>query len=140
MIVTVRTGYVPVRGVCYPIDITNNGAQVITVDITTTINTLVSSASISVAPAATGTVYAVTDTAFDDVSFDDHASPVNLHVTTIEPSGVEYGSPSSIQVFELPGGAPGEVIPTLENIALLMRIGRYFRAPGELKVWRPDAL
>ena len=134
-----RAGYTIYQNIAYPVDITNTGTSTTTVAITGN-SSVFTSSSVTVSAGSTATIYVATHSLNETLVLTDNNTTVNLTVVTQEHlSTIEYGDPSYISVFELPGGI-GEVIPTLENIHLLMRQGHYCKAVGEMKIWRPDTL
>jgi len=134
-----RVGYTIYTNIAYPVDITNTGISNTTVTITGT-NSVFTTNSITISAGATETIYVSTHVENETLVLEDNDTNINIVITTQASSGaVEYGDPSYIAVFELPGGS-GEVIPTLENIHLLMKQGHYFIEDGQIKIWQEDTL
>lgn len=137
--VNVRSGYTPISGICYPIDIQNTGSADANIVISAT-NTTLTNNTINIPVGNTATVYAATFATADMISFTYNGGTEYLNITTLEQQSIQYGDPSAISVFMLPGGTTMDILPKLENIHLLMRAGKYFKAPGQVKIWREDAL
>jgi len=133
--IKIRDGYVAVLGLAYPLEITNDGLPIENVTLVAA-NTLFTSSSLQIEGNTTVTVYACTSVVSDVITMtgsDTVSLTVNMQVVS---EVNEFGDESYISIFELPG--EDNIIPTLENIHLLMRQGHYFKAPGEIKIWRPD--
>ena len=134
-----RMGYTIYKDIVYPVDITNTGVTATTIAIVGN-NSVFTSNSVAINAGNTATIYVSTYAVNETLVLTDNDVVVELVVTTQgSESAIEYGSPSYISVFELPGGQ-NETIPTLENLYLLMRQGHYFKDSGEIKIWRTDAL
>lgn len=133
--IKISEGYVPILGLAYPLEITNDGLPSENIALSAA-NTLFTSNNLQIGGGETVTVYACTSVASDVITATG-SNTVDLVVTMQVASEVnEFGSESYISIFELPG--EDNIIPTLDNIHLLMRQGHYFKAPGEVKIWRPD--
>lgn len=134
----IRDGYVPIVGIAVPVEIENVG---ITTEVVTISGAgfVFSATTVTLAPAEMKTIYVATTVGNNTLTVAGANTETILFAATSNPYSEVFGDASYIAIFELPGGA-GEVIPTLDNINLLMRQGNYFRAAGDLKIWRPDVL
>lgn len=136
---SVRSGYVPYLNIAYPIDVTNTGAATTTVAVSGN-NSIFTNTSLRIDVGETKTVYVASSVNDVTITLIDNDTTINLDVTLIEhQSATQYSNPSYISVFQLPGGG-NAIIPTLDNIDLLMRQGHYFIEDGQIKIWRPNTL
>lgn len=132
----ISDGHVVAQEMAYPLEITNLGIAKAIVMLSG-INTIFSQNSIHIMPNETVVVYAATHATSDIITVSDGTGSVEIEVMPQTNNEIEFGTESYISIFQLPG-EENNVIPTLENIDLLMRHGRYFKSPGELKIWRVD--
>lgn len=99
----VTPGYVILKGMAYPIEITNLDVEF---EVTVTLsgnNTLFTHDSIIIMPATTVVVYAATSTSLDTISVSDGTNTVAFEVNVQAVSDeIEYGTESYITILELP--------------------------------------
>lgn len=130
--------YILIAGLAFPIHITNDGTSTVIATLQAQ-DTLFTSTTIDVPAATTSIVYATTQNLDDTITINAGGETIELPITLqVNMAPYTFGDNSYISAFQIPGDIPSEVLPKLENIHLLMYSAKYFKSPGELKVWKPE--